>query len=260
MKKRSIIAWVFLAAWTWSLFSCGTRPSPKTLTLMTYNVGAFSKYVDNSTAGVARLILDNGVQLAALNELDSCNRRHNSFQLKDLAAELGDWQYLFSSAFPYAGGAYGNGVVSSAPIEKRYRIALPRGDGSEPRSVAVAETADCVFASVHLDHKSQAAALEQMKTVNDWFGKVYAGSKKPVFLCGDFNVVPEDEVIALAKTQWTLLSGTAFTHSTHHPKHCIDYIFALQDAAPVEVLDVRVLTEGTEEMSDHFPILMNVKF
>lgn len=242
------------------LGACNSGKPSRTLTLMSYNVGVFSKYEENSTADVARLILAHDASLVALNELDSCNRRHSEYQLKDLAQALGGWQYVFASAFPYAGGAYGNGVVSDSRIVSRYKIPLPQGDGSEPRSVAVAETEDCVFASLHLDQRSKAAALEQMRVVNEWFGQVYGGSAKPVFLCGDFNSTPDSEVIGLAKTAWTLLSGEAYTHPSKNPRHCIDYIFALKEAAPVEVLQTRVLTEGTQELSDHLPVLVSVKF
>ena len=72
---------------------------------------------------------------------------------------------------------------------------------------------DCVFAATHLDHVSTAAALEQMRQINDWFTVVYSGYAKPVFLCGDFNVLPDSEVIALAKECWTPLSGTEVTFS-----------------------------------------------
>lgn len=241
-------------------FTLSCEPSRHTMTLISYNVGVFSKYMDNSTAEVARLILDNGADYVALNELDSCNRRHESYQLAGLAAELGDWSYQFASAFPYAGGGYGNGVVTSRPVDDGYRILLPKGDGSEQRSVAVVETAECVFASVHLDHKGQTAAYEQMKVVNEWFTSRYSGSKKPVFLCGDFNVTPESEVIELAKTCWTQLSGVDYTHSTTRPRHCIDFVFALTAAAPVQVVSSVVLTEGTAELSDHFPVKVTVEY
>jgi endonuclease/exonuclease/phosphatase family metal-dependent hydrolase len=240
------------------LLSC---ESPRhTMTLMTYNVGAFSKYMDNSTEGVAKLILDNGATIVALNELDSCNRRHDTYQLADLAAQLGDWSYQFASAFPYAGGGYGNGVVTSRHIHDGYSLLLPKDDGSEQRSVAVVETADCVFASVHLDHKGQTAPLEQMRVVNEWFTTRYAGYSKPVFLCGDFNVTPDSDVIELAERCWAQLSGVDYTHSTTRPRHCIDYVFALKVAAPVQVLESVVLTEGTAELSDHFPVKVTVEY
>lgn len=247
------------------LLSCGNcqrvAKGPQRLTLMTYNVGVFSKYMEDSTPGVAALIRAEGASYVALNETDSCNTRHNTYQVKDLAQKLGaDWRIHFARAIPYRGGAYGNGVVCKAHIWKSDRIALPKGDGSEARSVAVVETADCVYASVHLDHRSQTAALAQMKYINEWFNAVYKGAKKPVFLCGDFNVVPDSDVIAEAKTCWTLLSGTDYTHSTNNPKHCIDYIFAYADAAPVTVESRKVVTGGTRELSDHFPIVITVKY
>lgn len=258
--NRGAFGLAVLASALLLLPSCGGRRQPETLTLMTYNVGVFSKYEENSTADVARLILSQGASLVSLNELDSCNRRHDAYQLKDLADALGGWSYQFASAFPYAGGAYGNGVVSAKKILSRYRIPLPQGDGSEPRSVAVVETEDCVFAAVHLDHRSKDAALEQMRVVNEWFKKVYSGCSKPVFLCGDFNVTPDSEVIGLAKTEWILLSREGFTHPSRNPRHCIDYIFSFRDAVHVEVLTARVLTEGTQDLSDHLPVLVTVKY
>ena len=257
MKKLLMAALAFLA-----LVSCaGKRPAARqTLTLLTYNVGAFSKYEESGIAGVAELIRASGATLVGLNELDSCNRRHANYQVKDLAQELGGWFYAFGSAFPYAGGAYGNGVVSEKAIQYKYRVTLPKADGAEQRSVAVVETAQCVLGAVHLDHKSQDAALEQMQVVNDWFAAHYAGCAKPVFLCGDFNVVPDSPVIDLAKTEWTLLSGTDFTHSTANPRHCIDYVFAYRHAAPVQVMDYMVYTDGASRLSDHFPVRVVVSF
>ena len=241
-----------------ALFSC---QSGHKLTLVTYNVGAFSKYRDNSTAEVARLILDHRACAVALNELDSCNRRHNTYQLADLVAKLGGgWTGQFASAFPYAGGAYGNGVATSLRVDNRYSLILPKDDGSEQRSVAVVETPDCVFASVHLDHKGQTAALEQMKLVNEWFTSWYAGWTRPVFLCGDFNAVPESDVIELVKRCWIQLSGEDYTYSTTNPRSCIDYVFALKVAAPVKVLESVVLTEGTADLSDHYPVKVTVEY
>lgn len=252
--------WILLPALL-LLLSCQGQKAHRSLTLMTYNVGAFSKYEENTTADVAQLILEKGANLVALNELDSCNGRHSASQVKDLAQALGpDWACHFARAIPYKGGAYGNGVVSDMRVSSVYRVPLPQGDGAEARSVAVVETESCVFASTHLDHRGQTAAMEQMRTINEWFSTVYAGCSKPVFLCGDFNVLPDSDVIALALEHWTQLSGTDFTYSTKHPKKCIDYIFAFKDAAPVEVTGCEVLVEGTDNLSDHFPVLITVKY
>ena len=230
------------------------------MTLVSYNVGVFSKYEDNTIPQVADVIRSAGASLVALNELDSCNRRHADYQLQDLAKELGDWSFQFASAFPYAGGAYGNGVVSRDKVISRYKVHLPKSDGSEPRSIAVVETDRCVFASVHLDYVGENSQRDQVEALNDWFKGVYAGAKKPVFLCGDFNAEPDSEAIELMRQGWTRLSGTESTYSTKNPRKCIDYIFAYKDAAPVEVVSTEVLTAGTGTLSDHFPIKVVVKF
>jgi endonuclease/exonuclease/phosphatase family metal-dependent hydrolase len=230
------------------------------MTLVSYNVGVFSKYEDNTVPQVADVIRGADATLVALNELDSCNRRHATFQLKELADELGGWAYQFASAFPFAGGAYGNGVVSRDRVISRYRVHLPKSDGSEPRSVAVVETDRCVFASVHLDYVGERSQIDQVNALNDWFKAVYTGAKKPVLLCGDFNAEPDSEAIRLMRESWTQLSGTDFTYSTKNPRKCIDYVFAWKEAAPVEVLSSEVLTAGTETLSDHFPVKVVVKF
>jgi endonuclease/exonuclease/phosphatase family metal-dependent hydrolase len=230
------------------------------LTLVSYNVGVFSKYEDDTTPQVAEVIRSSGATFVALNELDSCNRRHATFQLSELADALGGWSFQFASAFPYAGGAYGNGVVSRDKVLNRYKVHLPKSDGSEPRSIAVVETDRCVFASVHLDYVGEKSQLDQVAALNDWFKAVYAGAKKPVFLCGDFNAEPDSEAIALMREGWMQLSGEAFTYSTKNPRKCIDYVFAWKSAAPVEVVSSEVLTSGTETLSDHFPVKVVVKF
>ena len=122
------------------------------------------------------------------------------------------------------------------------------------------ETQACVFASVHLDYVGERSQLDQVEALNHWFEACYADVRKPVFLCGDFNAEPDSETIRLMQESWTLLSGTGFTYSTTNPRKCIDYVFAYQKAAPVKVLSSQVLMTGTETLSDHFPVLVNVEF
>ena len=227
--------------------------------VMAYNVGVFSKYSESSMSEVAKLILESGVCLVALNELDSCNRRHDSYQLKEIADSLGGWDYHFASAFPYAGGAYGNGVLSRNPILRRHRITLPRFDGAEQRSCAVVETEKFVFASTHLDHKGDTARVAQVKMLNRWFSDYFAGYTKPVLLCGDMNCTPESEAVAELLKCWTQLSGTEFTYSSKNPRKCIDYIFALNSAGKVKNVSARVYTEAIET-SDHLPVVVKLSY
>ena len=238
------------------LLSCGKSKEPATMTLLSYNVGVFSKYEDNTIPQVADVIRSADASLVALNELDSCNRRHANYQLQDLAGELGGWSFQFASAFPFANGAYGNGVVSALPILKRDIINLPRMEGMEPRSVAVVETPTCVFASVHLDVKG--SRVDQARIINDWFTSRYSGYGKPVFLCGDMNDLPGSPALLELEKCWLRLSPDSPTYPAS--SRCIDHIFAFRSAVPVEVVSSEVISEGVDMFSDHYPIIVTVIF
>lgn len=230
--------------------------SPKTLKLMTYNVGSFSKHQGLGLKEVTDIIKE--ADVVSLNELDSCNRRHGEYQLKDIADALGR-NFKFTSAFPFAGGSYGNGVISKADIVASYQIPLPQMDGLEPRSVAVVETEECVFASTHLDVASKTASASQASMINAWFQEHYPCSLKPVFLSGDMNSIPESETIKELEKCWENLSGTFFTSPSHAPRKCIDYIFHLNSSAPVTVQSAQVIVPDPDP-SDHLPVAVEVFF
>ena len=237
-----------------SIVNAAPQVQAQGITLMSYNVGVFSKYKD-SMPDIAELILKEGASLVALNELDSCNRRHDVYQLEKLARAIG-YDYQFASAFPFAGGAYGNGVVSSLPILKRDIINLPRMEGMEPRSVAVVETPTCVFASVHLDVKG--SRVDQARIINDWFTSRYTGYGKPVFLCGDMNDLPGSPALLELEKCWLRLSPDSPTYPAS--SRCIDHIFAFRSAVPVEVVSSEVIAEGVDMFSDHYPVIVTVIF
>ena len=252
--KRNIIICLVLSA-----LSCGCS----TMTVMTYNVGAFGKYSEDSVPEVAAMIEEAGARAVALNELDSCNTRHNVFQAEYLAGCLGGWEYSFGRAMPFAGGAYGNGVVTRDSVIRSFTIALPKGDGSEPRSCAVVETPGYVLASVHLDHISAGARVRQIGIVSERLVSEYGKSSKPVFLCGDFNDTPESETLAVVSDAWDLLSDTSYSYSSHEPHKCIDYILALKNGARVKPLksEVKVKFESGDvrHASDHLPVYVKVR-
>ena len=263
-----LISTTLLALATMSILSCSAP-----MTLVTYNVGVFGKYSPDSKPMVAQVIRCLDADIVSLNELDSCNRRHNLYQIEELAGMLGGWDFHFASAFPYAEGAYGNGVVSRSPILQTWSVALPKGEGAEPRSAAVVETERCIFASVHLDHKNKEAQLQQARVLNEWFSERFAGSRKPVFLCGDMNATPDAATIAELEKVWTRLSTTSPTHPSKDPRKCIDYIFSLKDARKVKALasgapyavskasgkkDAGAIL--IDSASDHLPVYVKVKF
>lgn len=230
--------------------------SGKYVTVMTYNVGAFGKYTKSSVKAVAKIIRASGADIVGLNETDSCNIRHNTFQVKDLAKRLG-WDYSFARALRFGGGSYGNGVVSSEKILSSYSIDLPKASGAETRSVSVVETEDLVFASVHLDYKTAEAQFAQLKVLNDHFSSRYTGYGKPVILCGDFNALPESPVMQSMDSLWTKLSVDDLTFPSKDPVKCIDYIYVLSSARGVKVNKVRVI--HNKKASDHIPVVVRLR-
>lgn len=236
------------------------------LRIVSYNVGVFSKCYD-SMQDIAKMMQEMGADVVSLCELDSCNRRHNSFQLDDFVRILGDdkvlWQYRFGSAMPWNGGAYGIGIATAHSIRDSFEIKIPKGAGHEPRVCVVAETADYVIAAVHLDHKSEEVRMEQVKMVTDELKSRYIRSRKPVFLCGDFNAVPDSPTLQYLSQDWKVLSETSPTYPADNPRKCIDYIMALKNRAGYEVLKTAVSTKfesaDVRQTSDHLPVYVDVR-
>lgn len=241
------------------LLPCGCS----SVKLMTYNVGVFSKYTDDSAPEVAAMILEKGAQAVAINEQDSCNRRHNVYQTKHLAECLGGWNYLYRGAMPYVGGTYGEGLVTKDKVIDEYAINMPLGVGAEPRVCVVVETKRYVFASTHLDHVSDAARTDQARQISETLKAKYSNSRKPVFLCGDLNSYPDSNPIKVLLKDWTILSRLEPTFPSDKPTGCIDYIMILNNGAKVKVLKSEVCTEfkngDVTHASDHLPLFVEVR-
>ena len=158
--------------------------------LVTYNVGVFTKYVsDGSYQMIADMMTEGKADLVGISELDSCTvRTGRVFQLKKFAELMGkEWSYEYSRAMAYQGGAYGDGIASREKPVRAFAAPLPKGDGAEPRVMVVVEFEKYVFATTHLDHVSSLAQAGQVDEINKVIEREFGGSKKPVFLGGDFK-------------------------------------------------------------------------
>ena len=171
--------------------------------LVTYNVGVFTKYVsDGSYQMIADMMTEGKADLVGISELDSCTvRTGRVFQLKKFAELMGkEWSYEYSRAMAYQGGAYGDGIASREKPVRAFAAPLPKGDGAEPRVMVVVEFEKYVFATTHLDHVSSLAQAGQVDEINKVIEREFGGSKKPVFLGGDFNARPDSPTISKLKT------------------------------------------------------------
>ena len=234
--------------------------------LMSYNVGAFSKYT-NSIDMIAMMIKELDADIVGLNEVDSCTTRTGRVdQAKKLSERLGGWTRMLATMHPYKEGLYGNAIVMS-PDHKytgKKKIELPKVNAKhEVRSCGVMKTDKFVYMATHLEVNSEEARLEGVKTITEWAVEHYGNSDIPVFVCGDMNCEPTSGPIIEFKKNWTLLSVTDNTYPSNPATKCIDYIFVLKNKAQVEFVksDVpKIFKNGdVTKASDHLPVYVDVK-
>ena len=262
MKRTSVIAAAMLSLFC--LASC-ERYETRGLRIVQYNVGAFSKVLESSIPMIADMMQEIGADAISLNELDSCNARHDYYQLEMFAETVGEWDYRYGKAFDYKGGGYGVGVTCKDAIIDHFTISLDKADGAEYRACCVVETDDYVLASTHLDHVSDAARLSQARTIASTLKERYGKSRKPVFLCGDLNATPESETVMELLKDFRMVSVTEQpTFEPTDPQECIDYIMVLANKAKVNVIASSVMTDfETGDItlaSDHMPVCADVQF
>ena len=261
---KSIIVCLFSLCMFCTSAELGPLKSEKELRIVAYNVGVFSKFSEDSMREVGAMMAELGADALALCELDSCNRRHSTYQLQDFCDLMGqEWESVYGSAMQWSGGAYGIGALVSSPVQGHFKIAIPRGEGHEPRACVVVETREYVMAAVHLDHKNEQVRMEQARLVTSELKKRYGRSRKPVFLCGDLNATEDSQTLRLLSEDWTVLSEAAPTYPADGPRICIDYILALNNRARYQVLGSAVCTEfesaDVSKVSDHLPVFVDVK-
>src|SRR5690606_11269664 len=129
---------------------------------MTYNIhhaNPPSREAEIDIEGIARVISDARPDLVALQEVDEKTTRSGVTlsQTETLARLTGMYAY-FSHSMNFAGGQYGNAVLSRFPILDTMHFELPpeRGSNAETRSIGIIKVqpgkgGPLYFASTHLD-------------------------------------------------------------------------------------------------------------
>lgn len=259
------------------LTSCSTQNTDSPITskpkgalrIMTYNVGAICKFIDadftkeDNVKLLADIIKESQSDVAAIQELDSCNARNEYFQLKAIVESYDPkWSYYYGPAIEYRGGKYGTGIMGKCKnIIKTLHIPIPVNEKSEPRVLTIVEYKDYVMACTHLNGGQPA----QVEYLNSEIKKLYGESTKPVFLGGDMNAFPNETMMAEFNKEWTIISQTTSgTTVADSNKPCIDYILQLNNnAKPVEVINSAVITKANagdiKKASDHYAVYVDVK-
>jgi endonuclease/exonuclease/phosphatase family metal-dependent hydrolase len=223
---------------------------------LTYNIYHGEDANGNSNLdAVAGIINSLGPDLVALQEVDNKTTRSKGL---DLTAELSKrtgMKGVFGKAMDYAGGGYGEAVLTRHPIVYTKNNLLPHIADTEPRAalevhIELPSGERIVFVGTHLDHlRDQKNRMEQSGRIKDLF----EDCDRPIILAGDFNAVPGSDPINLLSGEWAF----AFqldpkpTFPSVSPNRKIDYIM-YKPKERWEVIEKRVIDEKIT--SDHCPV------
>jgi endonuclease/exonuclease/phosphatase family metal-dependent hydrolase len=235
-----------------------TLQRPTTLRILAYNIRhgeGTDSVIDLSR--VAQLINELGPDVVALQEVDSVVERTGGVDQTTVLGELTGMHSAFGAFFDYQGGRYGMALLSRYPITSYANHWLP--EGTEPRTGLAARIQlgdsgeEIIVVGIHLYRTP-----EQRYAQANGLVEIYRDETTPVVLAGDFNSLPDSEVIDLLQQYWTIPEkGTdRLTYPSDVPDREIDYIM-YRPADRFEVVEHRVIDEPL--VSDHRPILLELR-
>lgn len=236
--------------------------------IMSYNIHAAnppSKPADfRDLQAIADVITRVKPHLVALQEVDVYTKRSGTgiHQAKDLAALTG-MNYFFVKAIDVLGGEYGVAILCRFPIlgSKAIKLSLPKNSSGENRAAALItfqfNKQKMVFISTHIDHKSDENRSYQ---VNQLLNEIKEYEAYPMFIAGDLNMEPSNNIMDVFKNDFTIGCTTCpFTFSAIKPYIIIDYILINKQAQQkFNVLSYRTIDESYA--SDHLPLVADFSF
>lgn len=240
-----------------------------TIKFMSYNIHIGNPPSQPSTVvdmeAIAKVINTAKPSFVALQEVDRFTDRSG----KDLdqaakLAELTGMHYQFFKAIDRSNGEYGLAILSKYPILEFKQVALPvvAGTGAEMRTagwvrVQLEDGSDMVFATVHLDHISDAnrelQTREMLKAMKSY-------QKYPIILGGDFNMNQSNSLWDLLKVIFQVpCTNCPSTHSATKPTTAIDYLLFNNTAQSIFKLK-SYTTYPETYASDHLPVVMELNY
>ena len=152
-------------------------------------------------------------------------------QTEIIAELLGMGYHAFCPAITIYGKPYGNAIVSKKPILSCRTVLIPEPDPHgypnvyyENRCVLVADLGEYIVMGSHFG----LAPDEQVSAVETVVSEIKK-AEKPVILCGDFNMTPENPILSpifdtLCDTAKTM-EEPKLSFPSDKPEIKIDYIF-----------------------------------
>ena len=223
--------------------------------LMSFNTQHCLNYLEQRVDYeiMANAIKGVGADVVGLNEMfDGGENVRYTYQTRMLSELSGLENYYFAKAIDDCDGPYGNGILSKIPFKSVETVKIPdpspkRVDGGcyETRCILKAELENGLLVLIThfglcIDEQENA-----VKTVLEHI------RDEKCILMGDFNVVPQNEILApiKAKMKDTSLGfcENKLSFPSDNPRIKIDYIFVSPDIEVVSA-DIPEITA-----SDHRP-------
>lgn len=235
---------------------------PVRLRVLTYNIH-HGEGTDGrlSLERIARVIRSADPDVVALQEVDRKTERTGGVDQAARLADLCRMHMVFGKNLDYQGGAYGNAVLSKAPIARSRNYHLPRHDDGEQRGVLTSHIdvpgmpEPLLFFCTHLDHRSpDGERFASVLQINQLLQELTVGrEQRAALLAGDLNDVPTSRVLGRLKQVWTPVAKEPMpTVPVDRPQRQIDYIL-FRPAGRWRVVEALVIDQLTA--SDHRPVL-----
>lgn len=228
---------------------------PMRVTILCYNVQIGKRADINEYVEFAKKYSPDVIALQEVDYKTRRSTRHEDFAY-ELARALG-MNSAFEANLHFSEGQYGIALLSRFPIESTRALTLPHIKTSGERRGALSATLKVNkkqklnVISTHLD-LDKATRPEQISAITQW-----TDDKTPTVLCGDFNAMPEDPAIAIAKNKWTQMCDMQPTFPNTSPSRKIDYFFTRGQGQWRTVSYNRI---AECPLSDHCPIVITLEY
>jgi len=259
----TIIKIAIIAIYTITLNSCinlANNNKQQTLRILSYNIhhgAGLDKQLDLQR--IANVIKSASPDLVSLQEVDVKTTRSKLVDQAQKLAQLTNMQFAFSSSMNFAGGKYGNAILTKFTIKNKQTIPLP----GEPRSALFttitipinnSENKDILFISTHLDTKPK----PRYKSIPIIIKQYKQYKQMPAIIAGDFNCTTKDATMKALEKNWTNTSPTSkqFTFPANNPNRQIDFILVTPQKN-WQIIKTKTIPEKIA--SDHQPILTILK-
>ena len=223
--------------------------------IMTYNIHHGADASEQPTLdSMGYYIRESGVDIVGLQEVDSICHRSNGVDQPERLAEITGLDHYFTRHFPYQGGAYGQGLLSTYGVSKVRNLRLPVFPLEEEKGVSVllaevqtAPDSVITIGVVHLDYRSSESRMHQIDLLLDSLSVI-----KNLVLLGDFNAYPDSPEILKLLQYFDRFEAKIESPSfpALNPDRRIDFVFVRKGS------DLKIVNESVQQVpySDHLPV------